>query len=171
MMDLLNELKLKESKKQQEIDKFEVLNEKTKSKLIDFQSLFEQKQKMIDVGNKINIISEKYFIGGTKRVLISEFIKIINSENSKMTKKKSNSLTIDLKTKRKNLNKSITKKILNLKKGNFKSKESKAKVVVFNVGDDVRLIDGKSVGTIDLIEKKIAKAARQSVQRMAEIGR
>jgi len=28
--------------------------------------------------------------------------------------------------------------------------------VVFNVGDDVRLIDGKSVGTIDLIEKKIA---------------
>ena len=156
MMNLLNELKLKESKKQQEINKFEVLNEKTKSKLIDFQSLFEHKQKMIDLGNKINIISEKYFIGGTKRVLISEFIKIINSENSKMTKKKSNSLSIDLKTKRKNLNKSITKKILNLKKGNFKSKESKANVVVFNVGDDVRLIDGKSVGTIDLIEKKIA---------------
>ena len=156
MMNLLNELKLKESKKQQEINKFEVLNEKTKSKLIDFQSLFEHKQKMIDLGNKINIISEKYFIGGTKRVLISEFIKIINSENSKMTKKKSNSLSIDLKTKRKNLNKSITKKILNLKKGNFKSKVSKAKVVVFNVGDDVRLIDGKSVGTIDLIEKKIA---------------
>ena len=59
MMDLLNELKLKESKKQQEINKFEVLNEKTKSKLIDFQSLFEHKQKMIDLGNKINI---KYFL-------------------------------------------------------------------------------------------------------------
>lgn len=44
---------------------------------------------MIYLGNKINDIAERYFEDKKKRPLVSEFLRIVETENSKRKKKSS----------------------------------------------------------------------------------
>lgn len=150
-------LKEKEIIARNENEKSENLNLKLKKKLVNYQELYDHNQKMILLGNKINDIAEKYFINNKKRILVSELIKVINAENSKRKKKKTNNLKSN-KSKNKVLQKEIDPELVKIrkekkvtKKNSLKSKkENSAKL---KVGDHVRLYDGKSIGSIDSIKK------------------
>lgn len=150
-------LKEKESKAQVESEKLAALNEKVKSKLTSYQELYDHNQRMIVLGNRLNNLAERYFINNKKRPLIAELLRLVETENSKR-KKKSSALTKKEKSEKKKVDLEVQQKMVAIRKEKKKKKLSpqpqpKVKVVL-KVGDKVRIVDSKSVGTLDLIEKK-----------------
>lgn len=153
-------LKLNEQKKQQEADKLEHINERVQRKLESYQELFDSNQRLIYLGQKIDSISEKYFENKRKRELISEFMRIVEMENAKR-KKLTQKERIVKKKKEKQVKEEVSKKIqkIRVKKKELKKKEAlkpKKPKPILKIGDRVRLLDGKAVGTIDIIEKNKA---------------
>ena len=149
-------LKEKELEAQEESSKLMILNNKTKEKLIRYQELYDHSNKMIVIGNKLNKIAEKYFLNNKKRLMISDVIQLIESENSK--RKKTSAKEIKTQNKIKRLTKiDADKKIRNIKKNKKnKKKKTNKELVKFKIGDNVRLYESKSVGTIDSIKKNKA---------------
>ncbi|MFV8344512.1 endonuclease MutS2 [Flavobacterium sp. ZB4P13] len=151
-------LKEEETKAREEGKKMETINVKIKQKLESYQELYDSNQKTIYIGQKIEDISEKYFNNKNKKELLGEFLKIIEIENSKR-KKATTKETKALIEKKKEVIQEVTVQVEEIRK---EKKEKKLKVVVekpkpiLKVGDRVRMFDGKSVGTIDSIEKNKA---------------
>ena len=144
------------SKKQNE--KLETLNAKVKAKLESYQTLFDQDQRMIVLGNKVNELAESYFLNGKKRPLVAGLLQLVEFENAKR-KKQSAAAIRKKKAEKKKLKVEVEKKIERVREEN----KDKPKVVVkkrpkvqFHIGDHVRLFDGKAVGTIDSLEKNKA---------------
>ncbi|RTY69605.1 DNA mismatch repair protein MutS [Flavobacterium sp. LS1P28] len=148
-------LKEEETKAREEGKKMETINVKIKQKLESYQELYDSNQKTIYIGQKIEDISEKYFNNKNKKELLGEFLKIIEIENSKR-KKVTVKETKALIEKKKEVIQEVTVQVEEIRK---EKKEKKLKIVVekpkptLKVGDRVRMLDGKAVGTIDSIEK------------------
>lgn len=154
-------LKDEEIKAREEAKRLEELNQKIKSKLINYQELYDYNQRMIALGNKINDLAEKYFENGKKCPLISEFLRIVETENSKR-KKVDEAEKIRHKELKKETEKELSKKIEEIRKQRKAEKKEKALKVekekqqmqrALKVNDRVRIKDSRSVGSIDKIEK------------------
>ena len=149
-------LKIEEDKFRKENQKLNATNDKIKSKLINYQELFDSNQRMITVGNKLNDISERYFNSGKKRVLVSELLKLVDTLNSK--RKNINFSKAKIKRKKNKKTKEILetelKKIRSEKKREKKS--NKKSIVNFKIGDKVKIEGSSTVGVIDSIEKNKA---------------
>ncbi len=154
-------LKEEESKAREENKKMENINAKIQDKLERYQELYDANQRLVYMGQKIDDISEKYFNNKNKKELIGEFLKMVEIENSKRKK-----LTIKEKKEKEVIVKKVIEevqiKVEEIRKEK-KEKKLKAKIeeenkpkVILKVGDRVRMIDGKSIGTIDIIEKNKA---------------
>jgi DNA mismatch repair protein MutS2 len=90
--------------------------------------------------------------------MIAEILRLIESENSKR-KRKSSAQTKKDNTVKKSLEKEVIKELVTIRREKKVKKEITHKsksIVMFKVGDKVRLLDGESVGSIDAIEKKKA---------------
>ena len=153
-------LKEEESKARDESKKMEAINSKIKQKLESYQELYDSNQKIIYIGQKIEDIAEKYFNNKNKKELIGEFLKVIEIENSK--RKKATAKEIKQKEiLKKEVVKEVEVKVEEIRKEK-KEKKIKANLVVENpkvtlkIGDRVRMIDGKAIGTIDKIDKNKA---------------
>jgi DNA mismatch repair protein MutS2 len=152
-------LKEKESKVKTESDKMENINVKLKAKLTSYQELFDHNQRMIVLGNKLNELSERYFINNKKRPLIAEVLRLVETENAKR-KRKTAAIAKKEHEQKKKLNEEVKKDLAKVLKEDKKQKKQH-KVVVkpkpkLHVGDQVRLFDGRSIGSIDSIEKQKA---------------
>ncbi|GAA4757013.1 MULTISPECIES: endonuclease MutS2 [Flavobacterium] len=154
-------LKEEEIKAREESKKMENINAKIQDKLERYQELYDANQRLVYIGQKIDDISEKYFNNKNKKELIGEFLKMVEIENSKRKK-----LTIKEKKEKEVIVKKVIEevqiKVEEIRKEK-KEKKLKAKIeeenkpkVILKVGDRVRMIDGKSIGTIDIIEKNKA---------------
>lgn len=150
-------LKKKEIIAEEESSKLAELNIKTKIKLTNYQELYDHNKKMILLGNKINEIAEKYFVNNKKRPMISDAIQLIESENSKR-KKKSVSVIKNQKQIKKITEFEVEKKINKIRNEKVKLKliPEKKSNIILKIGDDVRIQNSKSVGTIDSIKKNRA---------------
>ena len=150
-------LKKKEIIAEEESNKLAELNEKTKNKLTNYQELYDHNKKMILLGKKVNEIAEKYFVNNKKRPMISEAIQLIESENSKR-KKRSAIVIKNQKILKKNIEFEVEKKIEKIRtdKKKIKLNPKKKSNIILKVGDDVRILDSKSIGTIDSIKKNRA---------------
>ena len=151
-------LREKENTFESESDRLKQLNQKLKTKLVSYQELFDHNQRMIVLGNKLNDLAELFFQNNKKRPMIAEILRLVESENSKR-KRKSSAQTKKDNTVKKSLEKEVIKELVNIRREKKVKKEIPHKsksIVVFKVGDKVRLLDGKSVGSIDAIEKKKA---------------
>ncbi len=157
-------LKEEETKARQEAKRLETLNDKIQSKLVNYQELYDQNQQLIYLGKKVSDIAERYFEDKKRRPLIADFLKIVETENSKRKIK-----TTAEKKQEKQLQKSVEQEIIQeinvirqQKKAEKKKKElteNKEKLQLqqsLKVGDRVRIKESKSVGTIDKLEKKKA---------------
>ncbi|MDM9631677.1 endonuclease MutS2 [Robiginitalea aurantiaca] len=150
-----------ESKARSEALKLEALNEKIQAKLSSYQELYDYNQRMIHLGTRIDKAAEKYYKNKKKRPLISDLLRIVETENSKRKPKPSKVKTVkavDDKAARLELEKevkTIRKKKKAEKKSAEKAEDKKPKPIL-KVGDRVRLQDSKSVGSIDRIEKQKA---------------
>ncbi|MBA4277386.1 DNA mismatch repair protein MutS [Flavobacterium sp.] len=151
-------LKEEETKAREEGRKMETINVKIKQKLESYQELYDSNQKTIYIGQKIESIAENYFNNKNKKDLIGEFLKIIEIENSKRKKATPKEIKAIVE-KKKEVIKEIEVKVEEIR---VAKKEKKLKPIiekpkaVLKVGDRVRMSDGKSVGSIDHIEKNKA---------------
>lgn len=156
-----SQLKQEESKAREEAKRLEDLNSKIKSKLENYQELYDHNQRMIYLGNKLNDAAGKYFQDKKKRPLVSELLRIVETENSKRKKKSVKDVKIE-KQKKVEVAQELEQKIVKVREE--KKKEKKKAIVqeknkprpIFNIGDRVRLQDGKAVGSIDSLEKNKA---------------
>ncbi|MDD3005120.1 DNA mismatch repair protein MutS [Flavobacterium sp.] len=153
-------LKEEEIKAREESKKLETTNAKIKQKLESYQELFDSNQKTIYLGQKIDDLAQKYFNTKNKKELIGEFLKVVEIENSKRKKATPKEHKV-LEQKKKEIVKEISVQVEEIRK---EKKEKKIKAalipekpkVTLKVGDRVRMLDGKSIGTIDKIERKKA---------------
>ncbi|PKH68369.1 DNA mismatch repair protein MutS [Flavobacterium sp. ALD4] len=151
-------LKEEETKAREEGRKMETINIKIKQKLESYQELYDSNQKTIYVGQKIEDIANRYFNNKSKKDLIADFLKIIEIENSKR-KKATPKEAKAIVEKKKEVVAEINVHVDEIRK---EKKEKKLKPVVEKVkvtlrlGDRVRMINGKAVGTLDNIEKNKA---------------
>lgn len=151
-------LKSKEQKTSEEKEKLEKINDRVQRKLESYQELYDSNQRMIYLGQKIDDISEKYFNNKKKHELINEFMKLVEVENSKRKKQTKKERQVK-KVKEKKIVAEVEKKVEVIRKKKKEEKKKEEKIeqqkpkVILKVGDRVRMIDGKSIGTIDTIEK------------------
>ncbi|AWG22542.1 DNA mismatch repair protein MutS [Flavobacterium faecale] len=151
-------LKEEETRAREEGKKMETINVKIKQKLESYQELYDSNQKTIYIGQKIEDIAEKYFNNKNKKDLLGEFLKIIEIENSKR-KKATPKEAKAIVAKKKEVIKEVEVKVEEIRQ---EKKEKKLKPIVIKptytlkLGDRVRMIDGKAVGTLDVIEKNKA---------------
>ncbi|MGC1516527.1 MAG: DNA mismatch repair protein MutS [Maribacter sp.] len=158
MAETGSRLKEEESKAREEAMRLEKLNAKVKSKLENYQELYDHDQRMIVLGNKVNVAADKYFQDNKKRPLVSELIRIVETENSKRKKKTANQAKAERAKKaeiaeeaQKEVSVIREKKKVEKKKAVHKEKQTPRPVLA--IGDRVRMHDGKAVGSIDSLEK------------------
>ncbi|OIQ15354.1 MAG: DNA mismatch repair protein MutS [Flavobacterium sp. MedPE-SWcel] len=152
-------LKEEEVRAREEGKKMENINTKIQQKLENYQELYDANQRLIYMGQKLDDISETYFNNKNKKALIGEFLKMVEIENSKRKK-----LTVKEKkvkeVQKKKVVAEVKEKVEVIRKVK-KEKKIKEKTIekpkaIIRIGDRVRMIDGKAVGTLDAIEKKKA---------------
>lgn len=151
-------LQEEESKAREEAARLEKLNAKIKSKLENYQELYDHDQRMIQLGNKVDKAADRYFHDKKKRALVSELLRIVETENSKRKKKTAKEAKAE-RAKKAQVAQEVQKEVKVIRE---KKKEEKKKAIVkeknkprpvFKVGDRVRMQDGKAVGSIDSLEK------------------
>lgn len=154
-------LKEEESKAREEGKKMENINTKIQQKLESYQELYDANQRLIYMGQKVDDISEKYFGNKNKKELIGEFLKMVEIENSKR-KKATPKEKKEKEVQQKQVIAEVQEKVEEIR---VEKKEKKLKAIkleadkpkaILKIGDRVRMIDGKAVGTLDAIEKKKA---------------
>jgi DNA mismatch repair protein MutS2 len=154
-------LKEEEIRAREEGKKMENINSKIQQKLESYQELYDANQRLIYMGQKLDDISDKYFNNKNKKELIGEFLKMVEIENSKR-KKATPKEKQEKEVQQKQIIAEVKEKVEEIRE---EKKEKKLKAIkleaerpkaILKVGDRVRMIDGKAVGTLDVIEKKKA---------------
>lgn len=152
-------LKEEEERAREEGKKMENINTRIQQKLESYQELYDANQRLIYLGQKLDDMSEKYFNNRNKKDMIGEFLKTVEIENSKRKK---------LEPKEKKKKEVEQKKIIGEVKVKVEEireekKEKKIKEATtpkpklpIKIGDRVRMIDGKAVGTLESLEKNKA---------------
>jgi len=153
-----SQMQKEEAKAREESQKLNTLNAKLKAKLESYQELYDHNQRMILLGDKVDHIASNYYKHKKKRQVVSELLHLIETENSKRAKK-----TMQTKPKKavnkKEVAKAIEKEIQVIRKEKAKTKPVKPKPKPrpdFKIGDRVRMLEGKAVGSIDSLEKNKA---------------
>lgn len=154
-------LKNEEQKARVEGKQLEEINARVQEKLESYQELFDANQKLISLGKKVDVLSEKYFNNKQKKQLIDELMKLVMIENSKR-KKLAPKVKKAVKAKEREVIKEVEKKMEVIRERKKEEKEKDKKLpppkpkVALKIGDRVRMIDGRAIGTIDTIEKNKA---------------
>ena len=154
-------LKTEEQKARMESKQLEEVNARVQEKLESYQELFDANQKLISLGKKVDVLSEKYFNNRQKKQLIDELMKLVMIENSKR-KKLAPKVKKAAKAKEKKVIKEVEQKVEVIRERKKEEKEKAKKLpppkpkVTLKIGDRVRMIDGRAIGTIDTIEKNKA---------------
>lgn len=154
-------LRDKEVRATQNANKLEDTQERVQQKLEDFQEMFDTYQRYIHLGKKFDGLAAAFAKNKKKKLLLDEMMKLVITENVKRRppEKKEPKVVKQEKGKQKQLENELQQKVEKIRSEKKKAskplvavKEEKPKVTL-KVNDRVRLIDSKSVGTIDVIEK------------------
>lgn len=153
-----NELETREKANQ-----MDEINQKIQEKLERYQEIYDSNQKIVSLGKRIDKLALNYMNHKQKKRLYSEFLRIVEMENSKRKPKvfKPKKEFVKEKIETKKVEKELEKEVNKIRERKKIEKEEKAKQPPkpkhpINIGNTVRLIDGKAVGTVDKIEKNIA---------------
>ncbi|WP_298145490.1 DNA mismatch repair protein MutS [Flavobacterium sp.] len=151
-------LKEVELKKREESEKLESINARIKQKLESYQELYDQNQKLIYIGQKVDDLALKYFNSKNRKELIGELVRLVEVENSKRKKIAPKILQVEKKKQEKTAAE-VAVKVDEIRKEKKAKKEKeiveKPKAIL-KIGDRVRMHDGRAVGVIDSIEKNKA---------------
>lgn len=154
-------LKTEEHKTRLEGKQLEEINQKVQEKLESYQELFDNNQRMIGLGRKFDALAESYFNNKRKKQLMDELMKMVMIENSKR-KKVAPKKSKEIKAKEKKVLQEVEEKVEEIRERKKEEKEKAKKLpppkpkVTLKIGDRVRMIDGRAIGTIETIEKNKA---------------
>ena len=154
-------LETSEKKAREESKQFEEINTRVQEKLESYQELYDANQKLIRIGKKFDVLSERYFNNKQKRQLLDELMKMVMVENSKRKKLAPKVKKVE-KVKKQRVQQEVEKKVKVIRERKKKEKIAAKKApppkpkVTLKIGDRVRMIDGIAVGTIDTLEKNKA---------------
>lgn len=154
-------LKTEETKAKTETKQLEEINVRIQQKLESYQELYDNNQKLIYLGKKVDALAETFFNNKRKKQLIDEFMKLVTVENSKR-KKELPKVKKEKRVKEKEVEKEVIQKVALIRekkkkeKAIQKQKKQNKPQVELKVGDRVRMQDGRATGIIDSIEKKKA---------------
>ncbi len=154
-------LRTEEQKKRDESRQMEETNAKLQDKLISYQELYDSNQKTISLGKKVDALAEKFFNNKQKKQLLDELMKIVMVENSKRKRIAPKTKKV-IKAKERKVVEEIEKKVEVIREEKKVEKEKAKKLpppkpkATLKIGDRVRMIDGKAIGTIDTLEKNKA---------------
>ncbi|NUY79961.1 DNA mismatch repair protein MutS [Flavobacterium sp. MAH-1] len=152
-------LKEEETKAREESKKLEDTNSRIRQKLESYQELYDANQKTIYLGQKVEDMADKYFGNKDKKLLIGEFLKMVEIENSKRKKLTPKEKKVEQEKKQEVIQevKVVVEEIRQEKKEKKKKEAVAPKPkAILKVGDRVRMLDGKAIGSIDAIEKNKA---------------
>lgn len=150
-----------EKKAREESKQLEETNQRLQHKLESYQELYDSNQKMLALGKKLDALAERYFNNKNKKALVSELMKLVMIENSRRKKIHPKKKKV-VKAKEKKIEAEVEKQVAVIREKKKEEKEKAKKApppkpkVALKVGDRVRMIDGRAIGTIDSIEKKKA---------------
>ena len=150
-------LRQNELKKGLEVEKLESTNQKAKQKLQSFQELYDSNQRLIYLGKKLLVLGDAYYENNRKRELVAELFKLVQIENSKKTKLSNKQKKAKI-VQENRIQKEVEQKMVKIRKEKKAAKTKAAKAQTkpkhnFVVGENVRMDDGRAVGSIDKIEK------------------
>ncbi|WP_443634972.1 DNA mismatch repair protein MutS [Candidatus Marifrigoribacter sp. Uisw_064] len=157
-------LKTQEEKARVENKQLDETNIRVKEKLENFQELYDSNMRLISIGKKFESLSKQYLNNTKKKILVDELFKMVLVENSKIKKDipKTKEAKKVQKVKQHEIKQEVEQKVAVIRKKKKKEKEAAKKLplpkpkAILKIGDRVRMIDGRAVGTIDTIEKKKA---------------
>ncbi|MBF0597302.1 endonuclease MutS2 [Faecalibacter rhinopitheci] len=140
-------------------DELEITKEKIQQKLYDFQQLYDREQKTMMLGKRIVDMSDSYLKSKNKKQLITNFLKIVEMENSKKTKEVQQLKKIE-KIVEKEVKRELKENSVEISKQKDvlvqkEKAETKKKIDALKVGDRIKIHGSTSVGTIDKIKKDI----------------
>ena len=156
-------------KGQEHLESLQEKEDKIQLKLAGFQELYDNNQRMLSLGRKINEFLNKFFQNNNKKELNTNFNKWVTDEKVKYAKK--NPLTPKSKSQKqiakvvekqiqeviKKVEKEVLEKVVEVRKekkiADVKIAQEKA-TYVYEINDRVRIKGSNSIGTIDKIEKK-----------------
>ncbi|MHC5202304.1 endonuclease MutS2 [Myroides sp. LJL119] len=156
-----NNLKEEEIRAREESQKMQDINAKIQDKLTRYQELFDSNQRLVYLGQKLDDLSLKYFNNKSKKTLFGEVLKVVEIENSKrkvITPKEKKKQEVQQKHILAEVHEKIEKIRQEKKQEKLKEDQKEQNKTKFplKVGDRVRMIEGRAVGSIDSIEKNKA---------------
>ena len=153
-------LKDQSNKAALEANRLTELNAKIKDKLVKYQQLYDANQRVLTLGQKVEQLALQYFKDTKKRSLVSGLLQLVESENAKRKKQ-----TAVVEKKEKQVLQEVQQEVIaqlpqvraeKKKKQALAAKSPEIPKVTLMVGDRVRMIDGKAIGSIDTVEKNKA---------------
>lgn len=160
-----DQLKTESEKAKTENQQMEATNLRIRQKLEGFQELYDSHQKQVYLGQKLDELALRYFNNKNKKDLIAELLKVVEVENSKRKKVEKEKAAIvkakqEEKEKKALLTEMKTEIVQIREEKKAKKEEEKRKPnqphLPLKVGDRVRMLDGRAVGTLEGIEKNKA---------------
>lgn len=137
--------------------KLDDTQDRVQQKLEDFQELYDSYQRHIQLGKKFDQLAKDFSNNKKKRLLLDELMKMVITENVKRQPKPQKKAEAKKEQgKKKQVENEVIQKVIKIRKE--RQAKPKQEVVikpkhVFKLNERVRLIDSKSIGTIDSIEK------------------
>lgn len=155
-------LREKETKAKQKATKLDDTQERIQQKLTDFQELYDGYQRFVQLGKKFDALALSFQNSKQKKKLIEELMKLVITENVKRLPppKKEKPAAKKESLKQQQVEKEVINEVAKIrveKKLTKQTVKQTAEVVKpekpFKLNDRVRIIDSKSIGTIDSLER------------------
>lgn len=152
-------LREREIKATQKGNMLDDTQDRVKQKLLDFQEMYDSYQRYINLGKKLDGLAEDFSKNKKKKQLVDELMKLVITEN---VKRQPPPKKVDAKKakqelgKKKQVENELIQKVAKIRQEKKKNPIPVAPPkpsVPLKKDDRVRLLDSKSIGTIDKIEK------------------
>ncbi len=158
-------LREKETSALQKANTLQDTQERVKQKLEDFQTLYDSYQRFVQLGKKFDALALAFSQNKQKKKLVDELIKLVITENVKrippQAEPKKKEVLKEQLLKQEKVEKEV---ISEVEKIRIDKKQTKQQAFIkpqetavvekpFKLNDRVRIIDSKSIGTIDAIER------------------
>lgn len=150
LINLKKELKEKEQSYIEKSYRLENTNQKLEKKLQDFQILYDENQRILNLGKTFNKLLQSYSDQPNKRKALEIVIETLNKQVKKHSRYNQKN-RINVKWVEKRLKRDLDR----IEKTNFNEtpQPKKQKKVEFKEGDNVRIRQGEAVGIIEVLEK------------------
>jgi DNA mismatch repair protein MutS2 len=157
-------LREKEATAQQKATKLDDTQERIQQKLADFQELYDGYQRFVQLGKKVDSLALSFSNTKQKKKLVDELMKLVITENVKRipvsSKQQKTTVVKPEERKQQQVEQEVISEVAKIRVEKKRTKQDAAPASTtatnakpFKLEDRVRIIDSKSIGTIDSLER------------------